>query len=182
VITQIDVRGVLARVVPDHLTDLVTRHTGRAVRASIETELSRVAGRTVVVLDFSEVRIIDCSCADEIVAKLVAASLESAAGPDAFYVVRGLSDEQIDDVEEVLRRQRLALVAEKSGSLRLLGEVADQARLVFEQLSGRGDTLAEDLAADLAWTLEEARAALDELAGRRLIMLEAGRYRALNAS
>jgi hypothetical protein len=181
VITQIDVRGVLARVVPDHLTDLVTRPTGRAVRSSIEAELARCTGRTVVVLDFAQVRIIDCSCADEIVAKLVQASLAAETG-DAFFLVRGLTDEQIEDIEEVLRRQRLALVAEAPDGLRLLGEVAEQARIVFARLARRGETGPEELAAELAWSPEEARAALDELAGRRLILREAERYRPLSVA
>jgi len=181
VITQIDVRGVLARVVPDHLTDLVTRPTGRAVRSSIEEELALLTGRTVVVLDFSAVRIIDCSCADEIVAKLVAASLADA-GRDAFFLLRGLTDEQIEDVEVVLRGQRLALVAEASGTLRVLGEVADQARLAFARLATRGEARPEDVAQDLACSLEEARAALDELVVRRLVMREAGNYRPLTAA
>lgn len=185
-ITEIDVRGVLARVVPDHLTDLVTRPTGRAVRSSIEADLGRITGRAVVVLDFSAVRIIDCSCADEIVAKLLLASLaaEAADGSpaDPFFLVRGLTEEQIENVEEVLRRQRLALVVESSGRLRLLGEVADQARLAFERLLGRGEAGPEELAADLAWTPEETRAALDELAGRRLVMREAERYRPLTSA
>lgn len=179
-ITQIDVRGVLARVVPDHLTDLVTRPTGRAVRTSIEKTLADIAGRTVVVLDFSQVRILDCSCADEIVAKLVAASLVD--DHDAFFLVRGLTDDQIDDVEAVLRRQQLALVAESSGHFRILGEVAEQARLAFERLADHGATRVEELAADLAWTLDEARVALDELAGRRLVIPDAGHYRPLTAS
>lgn len=178
-ITQIDVRGVLARVVPDHLTDLVTRHTGRAVRGSIEAQLSQLNGRTIVVLDFSAVRTLDCSCADEIVAKLVAASLESGTGSDAFFLVRGLTEDQIDDVEAVLLRQRLAMVAERSGALALLGEVADQARLAFERLNSHGGAEPAQLAADLAWSLDEARAALDELAGRRLVLREAGQYRPL---
>jgi hypothetical protein len=176
------VRGVLARVVPDHLTDLVTRPTGRAVRSSIERELASLDGHTVVILDFSQVRIIDCSCADEIVAKLVAASLAAERFPDACFLVRGLTDEQIEDVEEVLRRQRLALVAEDRGHLRILGEVAEQERLAFERLASRGTAQPEDVAADLEWTIEAARAALDELALRRLVKRDAAGYRPLTAA
>jgi hypothetical protein len=172
---QIDVRDVLAQV--GHVRpDLVTRPTGRAVRSSIETELARLSGRTVVVLDFTAVRIIDCSCADEIVAKLVQASLTLESPFDAFFLIRGLDDHQIEEIEEVLRRQRLALVAECYGALRLIGEVTSDARLAFEHLAARGMAAAEDLADELAWPLETMRSMLDELAGRRLLMLDAGRY------
>jgi len=170
VITQIDVLNVLSRVGSGSHRDLVTRSTGRAVRTSIEMELASITGRAVVVLDFSSVRIIDCSCADEIVAKLLQSSLAPDAGGSTFFLVRGLDDHQIEDIAEVLRRQQLALVAESRGSLTLLGEVADQARLAFQRICARGRAAAADLAADLAWPLEDVNAALDELAHRRLVM------------
>ena len=176
-ITQIDVRGVLARIGPD-LPDLVTRPTGRAVRTSIEIELARLSGRAVVVLDFTSVRIMDCSCADEIVAKLVQGYLaaEIPLSLDAFFLIRGLDDHQIDDLDEVLRRQHLALVAETQGAMRLIGDVAEQARIAFEHLAARGRAAAEDLVDELAWPLDAVRAALEELALRRLVLHEAGHY------
>jgi hypothetical protein len=179
VITQIDVRGVLARVGPDwpDRRDLVTRPTGRAVRSSIETELAMLSGRAVVVLDFSEVRILDCSCADEIVAKLVLASLVGESSLDAFFMIRGLNDHQMEDVEAVLRRQQLVLVAEIGGALRLIGEVADDARLTFELLAVRGMAAAEELAAELARPLDAVRATLDELYLRRVLLCDSGCYR-----
>jgi len=178
VITQIDIRDVLARIGPDwpDRRDLVTRPTGRAVRSSIETELARLTGRTVVVLDFSSVRTMDCSCADEIVAKLVMASLGDS-GLDAFFVVRGLNEHQVGDVHEVLRRQQLVLVAEIDGVLRLVGEVADDARLTFEHLATRGMAAAEELAAELARPLDVVRTILDELYLRRVLLRDSDGYR-----
>jgi hypothetical protein len=51
--------------------NLATRETGRSIRESIEL-LEREPEGTVAALDFSHVGIIDFSCADEIVSKLVA--------------------------------------------------------------------------------------------------------------
>jgi len=177
VITQIDVRRVLAGLGPDR-PDLVTRPTGRAVRTSIEAELSRLSGRKIIVLDFTSVRTMDCSCADEIVAKLIQAYLvtEMPLPLDAFFLVRGLDEHQVEDLDEVLRRQRLALVAETAGMLRLIGDVAEQARIAFERVAARGRAAAQDLADELAWTLDDARAALDELALRHLVMRDQGHY------
>ena len=112
-ITQIDVRDVALRL-GHGKPDLVTRPTGRAVRSSIESALGALAGGTVVVLDFTDVRIIDCSCADEIVAKLVEASIGAAV-----FLLKGLHDDQIADIEHVLRPRHLALTAEGSGMLRI---------------------------------------------------------------
>ena len=176
-ITEIDVSGVLSRTVCEFHNDLVTRPTGRAVRTSIEAELSGVRGVNVVVLDFSSVRLIDCSCADEIVAKLVAGSLEpgSPAG-ETFFLIRGLAEHHVEQIDEVLQRQQLALVAVLDGALRLLGRVTDGARAAFERLVLLGSAAAEELASELAWSADETRAVLDELASRRLVVREAGRY------
>ena len=174
-ITQIDVRTILSRIGPDR-RDLVTRPTGRAVRSSIETELAQLAGWSVVVLDFTDVRLMDLSCADEIVAKLLHGWVGPGAPARVCFLVRGLDDHQIEDVEAVLRGQRLALVAETQGALRLIGEVTEQWRVAFARLAVKGRAAAEELAADLAWPLEEVRAALAELELRQLIVEDAGHY------
>ena len=176
-ITEIDVCGVLSRTVCEFHNDLVTRPTGRAVRTSIEAELAGVTGVNVVVLDFSAVRLIDCSCADEIVAKLVAGSLrpDSPAG-ETFFLIRGLADHHVEQIEEVLRRQRLALVAVTDGALRLLGWASDGARAAFERLVGLGSAAAAELATELACSADEAEAVLDELVGRRLVVRADDRY------
>ncbi len=177
-ITQIDVRSVLARLDPDR-KDLVTRPTGRAVRSSIEVELAALAeaaGLAIVVLDFNGVRLMDLSCADEIVAKLLQGWVCPSARAQVCFLVRGLDDHQIDDIEHVLRPQQLALVAESQGSLRLIGEVAEPWRVAFARLAERGRAAAEELAADLAWPLDEVRSALDQLALRRLVVEESGQY------
>ncbi len=177
-ITQIDVRSVLARLGSDR-RDLVTRPTGRAVRSSIEEELAvlaEAAGYAVVVLDFTDVRLMDLSCADEIVAKLLQGQVGRAAPAHVCFLVRGLDEHQIDVVGHVLQRQQLALVAESRGALRLIGEVADPWRIAFERLAQRGRAAAEELAADLAWPLDDVRSALDQLALRSLVLEESGQY------
>ena len=176
-ITQIDVLGVLSRVGTGAHRDLVTRSTGRAVRSSIEMELAQRTGLTVVVLDFTAVRLIDCSCADEIVAKLLQGSLATDAGGPTFFLIRGLNDHQIEEITEVLKRHQLALVAESHGALQVLGDVADQARLAFQRIAERGRAGAAEIAQDLAWPLEDVQAALTELTGRRLVMRDDELYR-----
>ncbi len=68
VIAPIDVHAVLQASVPGPYADLVTRPTGRAVRERIERT---IADAPVASMDFTGVRCIDYSCADEIVAKLL---------------------------------------------------------------------------------------------------------------
>ncbi|HVD04699.1 MAG TPA: hypothetical protein VNB89_01720, partial [Gemmatimonadaceae bacterium] len=60
-INHIDLSTVLRRTVCDLYSNLVTRPTGAAVRNAIETQLAELGGRTVTVIDFSNVGLLDFS-------------------------------------------------------------------------------------------------------------------------
>ena len=96
--------------------DLVTRPTGRTVRASIEAQLAASDNDAAVALmDFTGVGCIDFSCADEIVAKLLRGSVP-------VLLVRGLADGHREALEPVLERAGLAVVWEQpDGTLIGLG-------------------------------------------------------------
>ena len=69
---HIDLSSVLRQTVSCELySNLVTRPTGAAVRAQIEALLADARERSLTVIDFSHVGMIDFSCADEVVAKLL---------------------------------------------------------------------------------------------------------------
>ena len=175
-IAEIDVRAVLSRSMCEFHSDLVTRATGRAVRSGIEAHLQEHPDVTVVVLDFSEVRVLDCSCADEVVAQLL---MRTAGGRDrtVYFVVRGLAEAHADQIDDVLRRHGLALVGEeRGGGTRLLGFVTDLMRAVWEQVVRAGSARPEDLAAELAWPVDEMHRALAQLAERRLVIPAADRH------
>ena len=182
-ITEIDVKAVLSRSVCEFHSDLVTRSTGRAVRSSIEAHLDEHPDVTVVVLDFSAVRVLDCSCADEVIAQLLLRHGAGDASRPTYFLVRGLDESHADQIDDVLRRHGLALVAEeRGGGTRLLGWVTDLMRTAWERLASRGSAAPEELASELAWPLDDARAALDALAGRRVVMRAAERYLPLPAA
>jgi hypothetical protein len=183
VISEIDVKAVLARSVCEFHSDLVTRSTGRAVRGGIEAHLEEHPDVTVVVLDFSAVRVLDCSCADEVIAQLLLRHAGGAASRPAHFLVRGLDESHADQIDDVLRRHGLALVAEeRGGAVRLLGSFTDLMRTAWERLAAHGSAAAEELASELAWSLDDARRALDELAGRGLVMRAHERYLPLPAA
>lgn len=183
-IAEIDVRAVLSRSVCEFHNDLVTRSTGRAVRSGIEAHLQEHPDVTVVVLDFSAVRVLDCSCADEVVAQLLLRSEPAAAeGRLTYFLVRGLDEVHADQIDEVLRRHGLTLVAEeRGGAKRLLGWATDLMRTAWASVVSHGSALPEDLASELAWPVDDARRALDELAGHRLVMRADAHYLPLTAA
>jgi len=117
----IDIGQVLQRTATSLYAHLVTRPTGRAVRMAIETRLHGVGPRSLSLIDFSQVQILDFSCADEVVAKLLQRYGEGDVH-EAFFVFRGVHEPHRDQVEYVLERQGLVAVAETGPSrFELLG-------------------------------------------------------------
>ena len=66
--TRIDIGSVLRHSANVLFSDLVTRPTGVAVRRCLERELAGLHEGDVALLDFSQIGMMDYSCADEVVA------------------------------------------------------------------------------------------------------------------
>jgi hypothetical protein len=167
----IDLRNILRETVSVVYGDLVTRSTGHAVRCGVEAILSGDDGGQVAIIDFSSVRLLDLSCADEIIAKLLL-----QYGRTRPFLLRGISADHQDVLEPVLTRHGLAAVAQdRSGRLRLLGSIAEQERLALTLLAERGSAHVDDVADHLAVPPATARELLDELLERRLALANSSR-------
>ncbi|MEX2466412.1 MAG: hypothetical protein WD995_05850 [Gemmatimonadota bacterium] len=177
----IDVGSVLQHTATSLYAQLVTRPTGRAVRMAIETRLGAAGPRSLSLIDFSEVTILDFSCADEVVAKLLQRYADPL-GHEAFFVFRGVHEPHREQVEYVLQRQRLLAVAETApATFELLGErteAEDEAWSGLERLGfvAPGATLPEG--AHAALDLD----AVEGLVGRRVAFRSpvSGRVHALS--
>lgn len=100
---------------------LVTRPTGRAVREAVEERLRSLGPRTLVTLDFSGVGIVDYSCADEVVAKLIT-RLQGQEYGEKFLRLKGLNPTQRENVEVALERKRLCILSlSDGGALETIG-------------------------------------------------------------
>jgi hypothetical protein len=170
---HIDVSNVLRQTLSCELySNLVTRPTGAAVRTQIEALLADAHERTLTVIDFSHVGMIDFSCADEVVAKLL---LRYAAAEredrEAYFVFRGVTDDHWDAIEAVLERHGLALVLEDDGgTARIVGMVDDGERRAWETVYELGRTGAAGLASALGSAPDQCQRMLDGLHRRRLLM------------
>lgn len=164
-IQTIRIGHLLREAVAAPYRNLVTRPTGAAVRTRIEETL---AGSTCLtaMLDFSEIELVDLSCADEVVAKLL------LAGPNAyFFVLQGLREDQHEAIDHVLTHHRLAVAAVPpgNGGPRLLGWVPSDAREAFAYICDRGPLSPADLARAMGWLESRSREALRNLAAHRLV-------------
>lgn len=168
-IHHIDLGMVLRRTVCDLYSDLVTRSTGAAVRLGIEQQLAESHDATLTVIDFSQVGLLDFSCADEIVAKLLLRTQPSP--PTAYFLFRGISEAHLDAIETVLERHGLAIVAQDGdGGLDLVGAIGAGERKVWEAVCRLGSAAPCDVAREAGLEPEESDAVLAQLTRHRLVM------------
>ncbi len=182
--------GGLGRGVPTVLhtsvatlySNLVTRPTGRAVRLAIERQIQDASGACLSILDFSHVGVIDYSCADEVIAKLLLRYEPSDRPAEAYFIVQGVSDAHRDPIEDVLRHHGLLLVASKPGSTALWGPAPDRLRRAWHGLAQRGHVSANEFATDWGLSRDTASSWLRRLAERRVAITDVGsRYVSLPA-
>ncbi|MGD8320157.1 MAG: hypothetical protein PVJ02_06875 [Gemmatimonadota bacterium] len=176
----IDVGHLVRRTVASLYSHLVTRQTGRAVRMAIEAQLAEMGDRSLSLIDLSEVSVLDFSCADEVVAKLLQHHAPTGAS-EAFFVFRGVHEPHRDQIEVVLARQGLAAVAETGpGRFDLLGARTPAEDAAWRVVEDRGLVAPEDLPTALVDASH--RAALEHLVERRLVFRSpiTGRVHALS--
>ncbi len=154
---------VLREATDTNYRHLVTRPTGVAVRNRVFHVL-RDHPRMQALLDFSRIGLLDFSCADEVVAKLLQA-IHSL--PITRVVLTGVRADHADAIDQALGRHGLTVLAidGDSGAPRLLGEVPDDWRDAFARLllaDARHD--AAGIAAHYGWPVGRAHQALEGLA------------------
>ena len=179
---HIDVSSMLRQAVAcDLYSNLVTRPTGAAVRAQIQALVGAVPERSLTVIDFTHVQMIDFSCADEVVAKLLLPYSHGEGAGDAYFIFRGLTEDHWDAVEAVLERHGLAMLVEDGGGAAPRGVLSSDARAAWDAVRSLGAASAADVAARLDVAPDRAAALLAALHQQRLLMRIDGVYRAVAA-
>ena len=170
-IIRIDVSSILRRRVSELYSNLVTRPTGVAVRSEIESEVER-ASSNVTILDFSHVGLLDFSCADEIVAKLIMRYLaDDGSRGDRYLIFYGVSETHLDAIEAVLERHQLALITQLAdGVVRLVGEIEPDERRAWEAVHRVGYADGNGVALAVGISPADAERLLETLFRRRLLM------------
>ncbi len=165
-----DLSTLVPRSVASLYSHLVTRPTGQALRLGIESQIRELGTFCVSVLDFSQVVVLDYSCADEVIAKLIMNFQRAERPNDAYFIVRGLAEEHTDPIEEVLVRHQLALVAEINGGVELLGHVSELERAAWSELEKIGDADATELSRFAGYPEPQIKSALERLHQLRTIL------------
>lgn len=130
--TKYDLYRILKEELKNGSSDLVTRPSGQVIRERIERDVEQEKDGTVVALDFSNIGVVDYSCADEIVAKLVSRLLGNEYG-DKYLMLTGLNDNQRENIEVALERKDLPVMAEmRNGERVLLGNLNNYLKETLE--------------------------------------------------
>lgn len=170
----IDLTRIHRRTITSFYSNLVTRPTGRAVRTGVEQQLAQFAtmgGACLSILDFSQVRVMDYSCADEIVAKLLLHYLEVTAPLEVFFLARGVQEHHMESIEAVLERHRLLLAGEgPEGEPQLLGPATPLERACWDQLVEGGSMRFSPAHASSMLQQSEPSGALRRLMTHRVAM------------
>ncbi|MFW5905013.1 MAG: hypothetical protein ACOCUZ_02230 [bacterium] len=142
---SVDVRGILDRNVANLYSHLVTRPTGRAVRMAIQAQLGELESPALSMVDLSSVSVLDYSCADEVVAKLLLARdrprADGGLGARVFFVLLGLREHHREPLREVLLRQDLAVVVRPvpdGGDFELLGAHSNEEAKAWRRVEREG--------------------------------------------
>ena len=170
----IDLTRLHRRTLTSFYSNLVTRPTGRAVRMGLESQLydlDPAAKACLSVLDFSQVQVLDYSCADEIVAKLLLRFVRADRPADAFFLARGLREHHLEAVEAVLERHHLLLVFEEErGPTRLLGPTNSFERSCWAAVALRGQTTVPEIVEQTQLPETTVRPTLARLVSQRVLV------------
>lgn len=181
---RFDLSDLVRRSVATLYSHLVTRPTGQALRLGIESQIGEMGELCLSVLDFTEVVVLDYSCADETVAKLLQRYQSESRPANAYFLARGVGEHHRETLEDVLLRHGLALVAElaEEGPA-LLGAAEPRERAAWSVVESLGAAADADVAGRLDLRREDVAGPLASLVERRVIVpgRAAGTYHALRS-
>ena len=150
-------------------SDLVTRNSGQVIRERIEKDIAGEKEGEVIALEFSKIGVIDYSCADEIVAKLISRLVSNEYG-DKYIVLTGLNENQKENIEVALERKDLAVMVEmKDGKKILIGSLNNYLQETLNFVSKKGKITANDLSAALKLPANTSGTRLLNLYKKRLV-------------
>ncbi|MCD6296683.1 MAG: STAS-like domain-containing protein [Deltaproteobacteria bacterium] len=150
-------------------SDLVTRPSGQVIRDRIERDIGNEEDGAVIAIDFSKIGVIDYSCADEIVAKLISRLLGGEYG-NRYIILAGLNENQEENIEVALERKGLAAMVElRDGKKILLGSLNNYLKQTLNLVMKKGRITAKDLSQDMNLEANTSGTRLLNLHKKRLV-------------
>lgn len=150
-------------------SDLVTRRSGQVIRERIERDITEEKNGEIIALDFTKIGVIDYSCADEIIAKLISRLLSGEYG-DKYIVLTGLNENQKENIEVALERKDLAVMAQMRNSEKtLLGSLNNYLKETLHFILKRNKITAKELSDTMKLEANTSGTRLLNLHKKRLV-------------
>ena len=148
---------------------LVTREMGAAAKETICTKLDALAANSVLKLDFTGIRYMDVSAADEAVVRVLA-RLEAREFPDRFLVLANLAAQHRENIEAALKVAKKAVLVKGRKDNEPLGELVGSYRDALAHIIAARGITARELQREMEYrTINEASTKLTFLYQRCLI-------------
>jgi len=162
----------MARILTNGSKNLVTRETGKVMREALEGRIQSEPEGTVVVLDFSNVGIIDFSCAEEVITKMMARLIQREYG-DKYILLTNLTTNQEENIHAALQTKRLlTLSLKRTKKPRYLGVLNPYLMDTLELILERKSITARELADLTQVEINTASTKLLNLHKARLVLRE----------
>jgi anti-anti-sigma regulatory factor len=127
----LNLRTIIQEEFQRDIQDLLTRQTGQKIMDRLEREINSARDNATVVLDFAGVGVIDYSCADEVIAKLVS-RLQSNEYGERYLVLKNLTIPQRENIQVALERKNLATLEDDGGNWRVIGLINNYLQKTLE--------------------------------------------------
>ncbi len=164
-----DIYEFLKEELKNGSSDLVTRQSGQVIRSRIEREIEKEKNGEIIALDFSNIGIIDFSCSDEVVAKLVSRLLSGEYG-DKYFVLTGLNENQKENIEVALERKDLAIMAGvRNGKKLLIGSLNNYLKETLDRIQKKDRITAKELSEAMKLEMNTSGTRLLNLHKKRLV-------------
>lgn len=161
---------ILKQELKNGSSNLVTRPSGQVIRNRIESDIIREENGSVIALDFSKIGVIDYSCADEIVAKLISRLIAGEYG-NKYIVLSGINENHSENIEVALERKDLAVLAETFDSKKvLLGTLNNYLKETLNLILKKGKLTAKELSAAMKLEANTSGTRLLNLHKKKLVM------------
>jgi hypothetical protein len=148
---------------------IVTRETGRRIRRAAAERLGNMNEGELMTLDFAGVGIVDYSCADEFLAKLLTRLIAGEYG-EKYVRLTNLNASQKENIDVALERKRLpSLLVHADRSWECLGTIKPYLKETLDIVMARERVSARDLSSMLRIELNTSSTRLINLHRQRLV-------------
>ena len=149
---------------------MVTRDTGRRVRAETTRYIGNLEEGGLLTLDFDGMGIVDYSCADEFLAKLLTRLIAGEYG-EKYVCLSNLNASQEENIAVALEKKRLsALLANPDSTWKCLGILKPYLRQTLDLVMSRETVSARELCSLLSLALNTSSTRLINLHRQRLVI------------